>query len=138
MEMNQTDHFESWLNQLDDLPNNPYLWVTQIAYELAIGVTQGFWITIIATEVMIGWRPLCVGEPRGALEEYVNIREKSVIFNNHDKEYNKFGVIVESLVLSGFLDSTRLSSRNKAWLTPKAFELLKYPQHMEVEHDQKT
>lgn len=134
----QDIYFNTWLDELDELSETSHIWITQIAHELAIGVTHGFWTTFIAGHMMIGWRPHSVGEPRGALEKYANNREKSAIFNNLDVEYNKFGVIVESLVLAGFLERTRLSTNNTAWLTPKAFELLKNPQHMETGYDKKT
>ncbi len=131
IEMSPPDHFETWLNQLDDLPDNPYQWVTQIAYELAFGVTRGFWMTTIATHTMAGWRPHI------GLDEYVKNREAQAVFNNVCIKYPRrnFSIIVESLALAGFCERTRLSSGNKAWLTPKAFELLKDPQHVEAEHD---
>ena len=130
----ENKQFEEWINQLNDLPSNPYQWITQIAYELAEGVTKGFWMTMIARQMMSGW------QPHIGLKKYVENRESQDVFNNVSVKYDsrKFGVIIESLSLAGFCERTRLSSRNKAWLTPKAFELLKNPQHMEAEYDQKT
>lgn len=132
--MGQDNRFNIWLNQLEDLPQAPYEWITQIAYEMADGIARGFWNTSIASQVMAGWRP-GIG-----LEGYVTNRESQAVFDNVSASYDrrKFGVIIESLVMAGFCERTRLSSENKAWLTPKAFELLKNPQHMEAELDQET
>lgn len=123
-----------WINELSDLPHESYKWITQIAYELADGVTKGFWMTTIATHMMSGW------VPHIGLREYVENRESQAVFDNVSVTYDngKYGLIIESLVLAGFCERTRLSSGNKAWLTPKAFELLKRPQHMDTKHDQKT
>lgn len=123
-----------WLSELDDLPQESYRWVAQIAFELADGVTKGFWMTTIATHVMSGW------SPHIGLNGYVENRESQAVFDNVPLKYDsrKFGIIIESLALAGYCERTRLSSGNRAWLTPKAFELLKSPQHMDTEHDQET
>lgn len=133
-EESRMDRLDLWLSELGDLPSMPYCWITQIAYELAQGVTKGFWYTLIARQMMSGW------QPHIGLEKYVENRECQTVFEDMSVTYDsrKFGVIVESLALAGFCERTRLSSRNKAWLTPKAFELLKTPQHIEVAHVQKT
>lgn len=132
--MGQDDHFNIWLNQLEDLPQAPYEWITQIAYEMADGIARGFWNTSIASQVTAGWRP-GIG-----LEGYVTNRESQAVFDNVSASYDrrKFGVIIESLVMAGFCERTRLSSENRAWLTTRAFELLKYPQRMKAQHVQKT
>lgn len=127
----ESKNVEVWINELSDLPHESYKWIAQIAYELADGVTKGFWMTTIATHVMSGWLPHI------GLKEYVENRESQAVFDNLPLEYDsrKFGIITESLVLAGFCERTRLSSGNKAWLTPKAFELLQNPQHIRAEHD---
>ena len=129
-----SNYVDVWISELSDLPQESYTWIAQIAYELADGVTKGFWMTTIATEVMSGWKPHI------GLKEYVENRESQAVFDNVSVEYDsrKFGVIIESLALAGFCERTRLSSGNTAWLTPKTFELLKNPQHIGAEHDQKT
>lgn len=127
-------YVDVWISELSDLPQESYRWITQIAYELSDGVTKGFWMTTIAMQMASGWRPHI------GLEEYVKNRESQAVFDNVSVEYDrrKFGMIIESLTLAGFCERTKLSSRNKAWLTPKAYELLKNPLHMEAVHDQKT
>lgn len=111
---------DTWISELNDLPNDSYEWVTQVAHELAEGVTKGFWMTLIATEVSSGWIPHI------GLREYVDFRESQAPFDGASTPYGgqAFGVIVESLVLAGYCERTRRSSGNIAWLTPNAFELL--------------
>lgn len=130
----ESKNVDVWISELSDLPPESHKWIAQIAYELADGVTKGFWMTLIATDAMSGWIPHI------GLREYVENRESQTVFDNVSVSYDRgtYGLIIESLVLAGFCERTRLSSGNKAWLTPKAFELLKCPHHLETEHDQKT